>query len=316
MFVFGETPAQAARMGYDIAQQNRQALTRANELEADYAFRTNQMENAAAQNMAAIARAQQQEQNQLAREAFVFGEQQKQQAKADAMARLQFDTQRKDVEREFAFDEKQLQKKDEVADEQLANAGAVLSDTLSKLIPVQQQARKFIEDIAGPQGKIARLIKRGGLFGFSYDDSKKKLVDTGTGAGGGNIDDLNRELSVLRMELNNAKSNLPAIERDVNAARTQALNSGFSITPEGLRHIKRGKVFPFQFEAGASPAAGPSMAFPPQRPNTPAPTSPRAGFIPLSPSQASRLRGERERDSWEAVATEAQALGQDFPGGL
>jgi len=316
MFVFGETPAQAARMGYDIAQQNRQALTRANELEADYAFRTNQLENAAAQNMAALARAQQQEQNQLAREAFVFGEQAKRQARADAMAKLEFDTERKDVERQFAFEEKQLKRQDEVADEQLANAGAVLSDALSKLIPAQQQARKNIEEIEGVDGKIARLIKRGGLFGFAYDDSKKKLVDTGRGTGGGNVDDLNRELTMMRLALNEAKSKLPTIEREVNAARTQALNSGFSITPEGLRHIKRGKVFPFQFEASTAPATGSPMTFPPQRPSAAAPSASRAGFIPLSPSQASRLRGERERDSWEAVATEAQALGQDFPSGF
>lgn len=309
MFVFGETPAQAARMGYDIAQQNRQALTRANELEADYAFRTNQMENAAAQNIAALARAQQQEQNQLAREAFVFGEQAKRQAQEDAFNKLRFDTQRKDVEREFAFEEKQLKKQDEVADEQLANAGAVLSDALSKLIPVQQQARKFVADIEGPNGKIARLIKRGGLFGFAYDESKKKLVDTGRGTGGGNVEDLNRELTMMRLALNDAKSKLPNIDREVNAARAQALNSGFSITPEGLRHIKRGKVFPFQFEAATAPAAGATMEFPTGTAGSVTPPDdrgmePAAGrYIPGRVYGGKRYLGgpPTDRNSWQTV---------------
>lgn len=311
MFVFGETPAQAARMGYDIAQQNRQAFTRANELEADYAFRANQMENAAAQNMAALARAQQQEQNQLAREAFVFGEQAKRQARADAMAKLEFDTERKDVERQFAFEEKQLKRKDELAADQADNSGASLAYNLSTLLPIQKAAKKRADDAAA---EIKRVIDQGTNLGFRYDEAGKRLIDAGGGRG--NVDSFNRALTMARLELNDAKSKIPDIDREVNAARTQALNSGFSITPEGLRHIKRGKVFPFQFEASTAPATGSPMTFPPQRPSAAAPSASRAGFIPLSPSQASRLRGERERDSWEAVATEAQALGQDFPSGF
>jgi hypothetical protein len=263
--------------------------------------------------MAAIARAQQQEQNQLAREAFVFGEQAKQQAKADAMAKLEFDTRRKDVEREFAFDEKQLKRKDEVADEQLENAGAVLSNTLSQLIPVQKKARELVDDIEGPQGKIAWLINYGGQLGFNYDGVKKKFVDTGRGTGSGNIDDVNRELTRMRLELNDAKSKLPAIERDVNAAKAQALNAGFSITPEGLRHVKRGKVFPFQFEQAAAPAGSPrvsNIAFPPSigggtplddRGAEAAPASQPRRFRAIAPPAAARSRAEMDRMSYESA---------------
>ena len=306
MFVFGETPAQAARMGYDIAQQNRQAFTRANELEADYAFRTNQMENAAAQNMAALARAQQQEQNQLAREAFMFGEQAKRQSRADAMARLEFDTQRKDVEREFAFAEKEDVKEKNRLEDDLDNSGRSLSFALSQLIPAQQAVRKQVDDASAQIGKI---IKKASLLGFAYDEGKKRVV--GAGNGTASADDLNRDLTMARLALNDAKARLPEVERNVNAAKSQALNLGFSFTPNAIQHVRRGKVFPLVFETGTPsiPTAAPA-------PSTPAPTSPRAGFIPLSPSQASRLRGERERDSWEAVATEAQALGQDFPSGF
>lgn len=259
MFVFGDTPAQAARMGYDIAQQNRQALTRANELEADYAFRTNQMENAAAQSMAALARAQQQEQNQLAREAFVFGEQAKRQAQEDAFNKLRFDTQRKDVERKFAFEEKQLKADEMEATNEAENTGITLAEALTRIVPAVKEARA-VRDAAVAAEKA--IIDNARMIGYGYDEAKKKIVGAGRS---GTADDYNSKLSEARLNLKAAKEALTPMENELAIAERQARQFKFAVTPDAVTDIVRRKSYKIGVPASplaAAPAAGAAMEFP------------------------------------------------------
>ncbi len=277
MFVFGETPAQAARMGYDIAQQNRQALTRANELEADYAFRTNQMENAAAQNMAALARAQQQEQNQLAREAFVFGEQQRQQARQDAFAKMQFDAKRKDVEREFSFAEKQLKADEMEAANEAENTGITLAETLARITPAAREARRLRDEAAAAE---AAVIRNARMIGYGYDEAKKKIVGAGRS---GTADDYNRYLSEARMNLKAAKEALMPIENELAIAERQARQFKFAVSPEAVTDIVRKKVYPIRTPTTpTAPAAGATMEFPTGTAGSVTPPDDR-GMEPVTP---------------------------------
>jgi len=304
MFVFGETPAQAARMGYDIAQQNRQAFTRANELEADYAFRTNQMENAAAQNMAALARAQQQEQNQLARESFMFGEQQKQQAKADAFAKMQFDAKRKDIDREFAFAEKDAVQEKNLLDDDLNNSGAALSYALTQLRPAADAARAQRDKAAADE---AAVIRNALSIGYGYDQARKKITGVGRFR---TADDYNNDLNQARLELKDAVDALRPVEQELSIAERQARQLGFSVTPEAIQHIRRGKVFPI-----GTPKAAPTvsqMAFPtgtigsvtpPDDRGMPPATQQESRYIPGRVYGGKRYLGGNpsERTSWQNV---------------
>lgn len=265
-------------MGYDIAQQNRQAFTRANELEADYAFRTNQMENAAAQNMAALARAQQQEQNQLARESFMFGEQQKQMAKQDAMAKLQFDAKRKDIEREFAFAEKDAVQEKNLLDDDLNNSGTALSYALTQLRPAADAARAQRDKAAADE---AAVIRNALSIGYGYDQARKKITGNGRFR---TADDYNNDLSQVRLELKDAMDALRPVEQELSIAERQARQLGFSVTPEAIQHIRRGKVFPI-----GAPKAAPAvsqMAFPTGTAGSATPPDDRG--MPSAPQQESR----------------------------
>lgn len=298
-FVFGETPAQAARMGYDIAQQNRQAITRANELEADYAFRTNQMENAAAQNMAAIARAQQQEQNQLARESFMFGEQAKRQARADAMAKLQFDTQRKDIERQFAFDEKQLKADELEAAAEAENTGTSLAEALSRLTPAAKEARRARDEAAAAEAFIINNARR---IGYGYDEVKKKIVGEGQYR---TAEDYNRELGEARMNLKAAKEALAPIENELSIAERQARQFRFAVLPDAVKDISRGKTYSFGPVAPTSGPASPPPAVSPAPSPMPGVTAAPAGgrYIPGRVYGGKRYLGgpPTDRTSWQTV---------------
>lgn len=256
MFLFGDGPhAQAGRAGLELALQNRRDITRQNELEADYAFRTNQMENAAAQNMAALARAQQQEQNQLAREAFMFREQEKQQAKADAFAKMQFDAKRKDIEREFTFAEKDDAREKAKLDEDLENSGASLSYALSQLRPVADAAKAQRDRAAAEE---AAIIRNATAIGYGYDSAKKKITGVGRFR---SADDYNNDLNNARMNLKEAIDALKPVEQELSIAERQARQLGFSVTPEAIQHIRRGKVFPIRAKSTAVQSA-PTMEFP------------------------------------------------------
>jgi hypothetical protein len=302
MFVFGETPAQAARMGYDIAQQNRQALTRANELEADYAFRTNQLENAAAQNMAALARAQQQEANQLAREAFVFGEQQKQMARRDAMAKLQFDTERKDAEREFAFAEKQFKAGEVEAANEAENTGITLAEALTRLNPAAAEARRARDEAAAAEAAIINNARR---IGYGYDEAKRKIIGNGQYR---TADDYNRELGEARMNLKAAKEALMPIESELAIAERQARQFKFAISPEAITDITRRKSYKIGAPAAMPPPA--QTAAPRVMPEIPGPLDDRgmpsaaARYIPGRVYGGKRYLGgpPTDRTSWQTVS--------------
>lgn len=238
MFVFGETPAQAARMGYDIAQQNRQALTRANELEADYAFRTNQMENAAAQNMANLARAQQQEQNALARESFMFGEQQKQQARQEAFAKMKFDLGRKDIDREFAFEEKQLKAQDQTDANEADNVGATIAEQLGRLAPAANAARQA-RDLA--KAAVDQAWKNGRDAGYLFDEAAKKFVGEGRF---GTADDYNREFQSARMNLKSAAEALMPLDAELKVAERQARQFKLIVGPDNVINPLTNKRYP------------------------------------------------------------------------
>ena len=300
MFIFGETPAQAARMGYDIAQQNRQAFTRANELEADYAFRTNQMERADAQNMAAIARAQQQEQNQLAREAFMFGEQAKQQAKADAFAKMQFDAKRKDIEREFAFAEKQFKADEVEAASEAENTGITLAEALARLNPAAAEARRARDEAAAAEAAIINNARR---IGYGYDEAKKRIIGNGQYR---TADDYNRELGEARMNLKAAKEALMPIESELAIAERQARQFKFAISPEAITDIARRK----SYKIGAPAAMPPAATAPPRvMPEIPGPLDDRgmpsaaARYIPGRVYGGKRYLGgpPTDRTSWQTV---------------
>jgi len=302
MFVFGETPAQAARMGYDIAQQNRQAFTRANELEADYAFRTNQMENAAAQQMAALARAQQQEQNQLARESFMFGEQQKQQARRDAFAKMQFDTQRKDVEREFAFAEKQFKADEAEATNEADNVGLTLAEALTRLNPAAAEARRVRDAAAAAEAAVINNARR---IGYSYDEAKKKIIGNGQYR---TAEDYNRDLGEARMNLKAAKEALMPIESELAIAERQARQFKFAISPEAITDITRRK----SYKIGAPVAMPPptQTAAPRVMPEIPGPLDDRGmpsaadRYIPGRVYGGKRYLGgpPTDRTSWQTVS--------------
>jgi hypothetical protein len=301
MFVFGETPAQAARMGYDIAQQNRQAFTRANELGADYAFRTNQIERADAQNMAALARAQQQEQNQLAREAFVFGEQAKRQARADEMARLQFDTERKDAEREFAFAEKQFKADEIAAENEAENTGITLAEALARLNPAAAEARRARDEAAAAEAAIINNARR---IGYGYDEAKRRIIGNGQYR---TADDYNRELGEARMNLKAAKEALMPIESELAIAERQARQFKFAISPEAITDITRRK----SYKIGAPATMPPPAATAPPRvmPEIPGPLDDRgmpsaaARYIPGRVYGGKRYLGgsPTDRTSWQTV---------------
>lgn len=316
MFVFGETPAQAARMGYDIAQQNRQALTRANELEADYAFRANQMENAAAQNMAALARAQQQEQNQLAREAFVFGEQQRQQARQDAFNKLRFDAQRKDVEREFAFQEKQLKADELEAADEAENTGITLAEALARIVPAVKEARAVRDAAAAAERAV---IDNARMIGYGYDEAKKKIVGAGRS---GTADDYNRSLSEARTRLKAAREALMPMENELAIAERQARQFKLAVTPDAVIDILRRKSYKIGAPTpppAAAPGAGATMEFPTgtagsvtppdDRGMEPAPVSERemqpavGRYIPGRVYGGKRYLGgpPTDRNSWQTV---------------
>lgn len=302
MFVFGETPAQAARMGYDIAQQNRQAFTRANELEADYAFRTNQMERADAQNMAALARAQQQEQNQFAREAFVFGEQAKRQARADEMARLQFDTERKDAEREFAFAEKQFKAGEVEAANEAENTGITLAEALARLNPAAAEARRARDEAAAAEAAIINNARR---IGYGYDEAKRRIIGNGQYR---TADDYNRELGEARMNLKAAKEALMPIESELAIAERQARQFKFAISPEAITDITRRKSYKIGVPAATPPPA--VTTAPRVMPQIPAPLDERgmpssaARYIPGRVYGGKRYLGgpPTDRTSWQTVS--------------
>lgn len=301
-------------MGYDIAQQNRQAFTRANELEADYAFRANQMENAAAQNMAALARAQQQEQNQLAREAFMFGEQAKQQAKADAFAKMQFDAKRKDIEREFAFAEKDAVREKNLLDDDLDNSGTALSYALTQLRPAADAARAQRDKAAANE---AAVIRNALSIGYSYDPAKKRITGNGRFR---TADDYNNDLNQARLDLKDAIDALRPVEQELSIAERQARQLGFSVTPEAIQHIRRGKVFPIGTPK-AAPTASP-MTFPAGTAGASTPPDDRgmqqaapqvSRPVPLTGISAELIRG-RMASGRELTDAEKQAAGSAFRG--
>lgn len=298
MFVFGETPAQAARSGLELALQNRRDITRANELEADYAFRTNQMENAAAQNMAALARAQQQEQNQLARESFLFGEQQKQQAQRNAFDKMKFDAQRKDVEREFAFQEKQLKADELEAAAEADHTGVSLAATLSRLAPAAAEARRARDEAAAAEAFIITNARR---IGYGYDEAKKRIVGEGQYR---TAEDYNRELGEARMNLKAAKEALAPIENELSIAERQARQFRFAVLPGAVRDISRGKTYEFGPAAPAGPATPPPAANPVPPPQLGVPASPAGGrYIPGRVYGGKRYLGgpPTDRTSWQTV---------------
>ncbi len=195
------------------------------------------------------------------------------------------------------------------------NTGLTLAEALTRIVPAVKEARAVRDAAAAAERAV---IDNARMIGYGYDEAKKKIVGAGRS---GTADDYNRSLSEARTRLKAAREALMPMENELAIAERQARQFKLAVTPDAVIDILRRKSYKIGAPTSppaAAPGAGAAMAFPPAAPapRVSAPATNYQGFIPLSPSQAARLRGERERDSWEQTVAESQALGQDFPGGF
>jgi hypothetical protein len=265
-FVFGETPAQAARMGYGMASANRAAQQRTNELQAGYDFRTNSEENANALRYAAMLNQRQQEENALGRESeslgmqrYQLGQQAEAAKRAEDWQKYTFGQQLGQANKEFDFRKAQVDEQKGLREDELSNAGNALAGALADLKP-QRDAALYQKQQA--EEKLAALHANAQKEGLLLDPRGRKYTGTSP-----LTQNFNQRLEDYNFDRDAANNALKPILSEANALERQARGSGFVVEQAGVRHQKRGTFFPYaQPAAQAQEQAAPSA---PQIPGVP-----------------------------------------------
>lgn len=246
-FVFGETPAQAARMGYEMAERNRAADIAAQDRTAQFAFQTYGLENQQAQQIAALEAQRQREQNQLDQVAyqeaagrFQFGKNLEAQKRAEDWNKFTFDANQKAADRTFQFNKDLTLLERNRRDETIENEGNALAASIGELSKPYQDALKLKQDA---DLQIDATRKAAQLAGYKIDRTGTKFEPISVVVNG-NVEAHNSKLTQHRTELDEALKNLIPIVNQLKPLEHQARALGFTINPDGsLTNLKTGKTF-------------------------------------------------------------------------
>lgn len=176
MFLFGDNPTQAGRMGYEVAERNRAAQIAAQENEARMAFQSNQIADDRGYRFAQFQNARQQQQNALDSEAerigedrYRFGLGQQQQQRSEDFQRFTYG---KDQEAKKANADIELAKvaksKDEF-DDAAERTAKYYADAIKR---GEAEAKQTAAASALANEGIRRLEKKAASLGLPFDSKK------------------------------------------------------------------------------------------------------------------------------------------------
>ncbi len=252
-FVFGETPAQAARMGLDIAERNRAATLRAAEQEAAYAYQNNAIANQNALRFAQMLNQRQEQENALAREAESLGErryllgQQAQAGRDDAARRrFEFGTGQKNIERQFKFAEQEASGKRQEKEEEVENIGLSLAGAIAQLKPANDSAEARLNTA---EKELAGLFSLATGRGLKFNQRAERFEGASS-----ELSSFNQELVKRQAALDAAGVAYEPVAIRLSDIEKQARKFGFVVEPDGIRDVRRGKLYPV---APAAPRPSP-----------------------------------------------------------
>lgn len=274
-FVFGETPAQAGRMGYEIAERNRAAQIAAQDNEARYAFQANQLANERALQQISLQNQAQQYANQLASEQeanaerrfqFGVGQQQQREAlkRADDWQRFQFNNPTAAQREAFDLQREQATAARTQREEAESNAGNALAGALSEIQPAYDTA---LARFHRAQDKLNRITQSAVEVGLLLNKQTGAFSPRNPAIPPETVESWTKDYADWKSELEDASKAIPLLQKDLATQRQQARSSGYTVEPTGVRHLRTGTWFPMTAqgaaEATAAPATNPAWV-PPQ----------------------------------------------------
>lgn len=247
-FVFGETPAQAGVMGYNIADRNRAAQIAAQDNEARYAMDANNQANARAFQFAQVQDQRQQYANSLAAQEatnqenrYRFGLDQQARQRGEDWIKYTFgkgQEQNKalmDLKREQVGEQKQKQ------DDEVANIGGGLAEALSQLQPSYDTSLARLNKATE---KLDRIKRSAVEIGLVLNPKTGSFSTANPAMPPETIASWTTDYADWKKELDDATKELPALQREIDIQRRQARSSGFAVEPTGVRHLRTGSWFP------------------------------------------------------------------------